>query len=83
MISVAFHTVADVAARLAVKTDVVLNWIDNGDLPAINVAANRRPPRRRIDPEQFEQFTARRAAIPQRAKNVRQCRKPSGVIEFF
>ena len=81
-----YLTVADVAAQLGLaKPDTVYDWIRNGALAAVNIAAN--PGGRalwRIAPQAFEQFLSNRTAKPLR-KATRRARRNAkrDVIEFF
>jgi excisionase family DNA binding protein len=76
-------TVADVAARLAVKDEVVLGWIRSGELRAVNVAsAGCHRPRWRIATEALELFqAARRSQLRPPTKRPRKRR--TAVVEFF
>lgn len=58
-------TPPQLARRYGVHPLKVLGWIRNGELRAINVAANRSGrPRWRITPAAIEDFEAGRAAVP-------------------
>lgn len=75
-----------VAERLGVSPAKILNWIDSGELKAINVAASSRGqrPRWRITPEALAAFEAGRANAPAPpTPRPRRRRADSTVIEFY
>ncbi|MCA9036350.1 MAG: helix-turn-helix domain-containing protein [Planctomycetaceae bacterium] len=78
-------TPGELAERWGISPDKVLNWIRNGDLKAVNVAATMSGrPRFRISDEDIEDFQSRRQPIPPTKMPPRRRRKPAGdVIEFF
>jgi excisionase family DNA binding protein len=80
-----FYTPPQVAKLLVVKPDKVLTWIRSGELPAINVATDRKlgkRPRYRIDPTALESFKLRRAITPPR-KASRSRKIETGVPSYF
>ena len=75
--SVRAFTVAQLAERYAVKLHVVLRWIRNGELRAIDVREKlkeSKKPRWKILPEDLAAFEDRRAAKPVASPQPR--RKP-------
>lgn len=61
----AFLTPPEVAKRLRVRRDKVLDWIRRGELRAINVSDGGKRPRYRITPTDLERFLRSREASPQ------------------
>jgi excisionase family DNA binding protein len=78
-------TPPQLARRLGVGPDKVLNWIRTGELRAINGAAkpNGRP-RYLIDKADVEAFEAKRQVRPERPSPARvHHRQPPDTLEFF
>jgi excisionase family DNA binding protein len=78
-------TPPQVAARLGVSPDKILNWVRSGELRAINVAARRSGrPRYRIDLADLLAFEqARAAGAPAPSGRQRRRAAELEVIEFF
>ena len=77
-------TPPQLARRLGVGPDKVLQWIHSGELPAMNGAAkpNGRP-RYLIDIEDLQAFENRRAVTPRDVVTKRSKASSSDVKEFF
>jgi excisionase family DNA binding protein len=77
-------TPPQLARRLGVGTDKVLNWIRTGELRAINGATkpNGRP-RYLVDIEDLEAFENRRAVTPRRVAATRTETSSSDVTKYF
>jgi hypothetical protein len=79
-------TVADVAARYAVRPHAVLGWIRTGELVAVNVARSRsaKRPSWRIPVSSLTAFeSARRSAGTVPAVRRRERQKAADVIRFY
>jgi hypothetical protein len=73
------YTVADLAGRWQCKPHVVLDLIDAGELPAIDVSRpGSKRPRWRILPVDLEAFEERRRAKPKQKPQRRATRQASG-----
>jgi excisionase family DNA binding protein len=72
------HTPPEVAKLMRVSRDKVLDWIRDGQLPALNVAKPGRRPRYRITDEGLELFKTRISvdARPQPARKRPDARPP-------
>lgn len=76
--------VAEVAGRLSVKADQVRDWISDGQLVGVNVAANPRGrPRWRVPADALDEFIARRAVVQSGKPVAKRRRRDPGVIDFF
>ncbi len=74
-----------VAEQLGVSTGVVLTWITNGELKAVDCAATRKSKRRfRITAAALEEFIISRSTHPpaSRAQRRRRVSNPN-VTEYF
>lgn len=77
-------TVADVAASYGVSEAVVLNWIRNQELRALNVGrAGSRRPTWRITSEAIAEFEAKRTQTLPVARRQRRRKVGGNVIEFY
>lgn len=78
-------TVPRLAEELAVKEQVILQWIRSGELKACNLAANAkgRRPRWRILPNDLEDFLRRRSTAPAAATPAPRRRPRSTATEYF
>lgn len=77
-------SVRDLCDRYCVSEHTVLNWINRGELRAINVGRKPRgkKPRWRITQEALEAFELARTPFSPQPRA--QCRKrPADVIEFY
>lgn len=78
----------EVGERLGVKAAKVISWIVNGELAAINVAANPKGKRARwrISPEALQAFENRRSSKPAQAAPVARRRtyrpNPDDIVFF-
>jgi hypothetical protein len=72
------------ARRLGVGVHKVLNWIDRGELGAINVASNpRRAKRWVILPEHIAAFETARSSSPRPViSHTQRRKKPKGFVEY-
>ena len=68
-----FFTPPQIAKRLRVRGDKVLNWIRKGELCAVNVSDSTRP-RYRVSEGDLATFLDRRSVDPQ--PRVERCRRP-------
>jgi hypothetical protein len=79
------HTVADVAAVLAIDDDGVRNLIHTGQLAAFDVSKSPRSRRKtwRITEEALQAFISARSTRQPAAPAPRKRKPPAGVIQFF
>jgi hypothetical protein len=80
-----FLRVREVTERLSVKEGIILGWIRDGTLRAVNVAASTAGrPRWRIAPEALADLMAARAsATPAPRQRRRRTTDSAEVIKFF
>lgn len=75
-----YLTPSQIAKRLRVRKERVLDWIRKGTLPALNLGTTR--PRFKVRPADLERFEAERAVAitprPQRSEPT-----PADVIEYY
>lgn len=77
-----WHTPPEIAAQLGVEPEKVRDWIERGELIAVNIAARTTGrPRWRISTEEFQHFLVRRRSGPKMTPIRR--RRPLAVKEFI
>lgn len=59
------YTTIEIAKKLRVNRDKVIDWINSGQLPAINVSSsNSSRPRYRVEESALQQFLIQRSSVP-------------------
>jgi excisionase family DNA binding protein len=77
-------TVNQIADKLQVHRDTVVNWIRKGELLAINIAMSGKP-RYRITQEALDGFVLRRRAVdgpPPARERRRKTKLPDGWVDY-
>ena len=64
-------TPPEIAKELRCRTSKPLRWIEDGELPAVNVSSGTRP-RYRVRREDLDAFLQRRAVVPVATPPVRK-----------
>lgn len=80
-----YFTVKEVAEQYGLKIHVVLGWIKNGELAAINVGHSYKckKPRYRIKASALQEFEHLRSTLPERRQVTTRRQIPKATKNYF